>query len=107
MARSEEGCHALEMSVRNGPAWMQFTRTLGPKACAKAMVRAFRPALAAAYGVSTGVGRTAAMLLTLMIEPPAPAAIRVPTSAERRKGPFKLTLSTLSHSGSVTSTSDR
>ena len=29
------GGHALEMSVRNGPAWMQFTRTLRPKAKAR------------------------------------------------------------------------
>jgi hypothetical protein len=38
---------AFEMSVRNGPAMMQFTRTVGPKALAKPSVRAFRPALAA------------------------------------------------------------
>ena len=42
------GSHALEMSVRNGPAMMQFTRTFGPNACANASVSAFRPAFAAA-----------------------------------------------------------
>src|SRR5207245_5953664 len=98
--------HAFEMSVRNGPAIIQFTRTLGPYACAKAMVKALRPALAAPYGVSIGVGRTAAMLLMLMIEPPAPPAMRLPTSADNRNGPLRFTASTLSHSASLTSTSD-
>ena len=36
------------MSVRNGPAMMQFTRTFGPNARAKAIVIAFSPAFAAA-----------------------------------------------------------
>src|SRR5258708_15243591 len=100
------GSDALAMSVRKGPAMMQLTRTLGPKACANASVSALRPAFAAAYGVSSGVGRIAAMLLTLMIDPPSPAAMRVPTLAIRRNGPLRLTPSTLSHSASLTSASD-
>ena len=36
------------MSVRNGPHWIAFTRTVGPNARAKPSVRAFNPALAAA-----------------------------------------------------------
>ena len=32
-----EGSQALEMSVRNGPAMMQLTRTVGPKACREAL----------------------------------------------------------------------
>ena len=35
------------MSVRKGPAMMQFTRTVGPNALAKPSVRVLRPALAA------------------------------------------------------------
>src|SRR3954469_4728014 len=40
--------HAFEMSVRNGPAMMQFTRTFGPSAFAKPSVSALSPAFAAA-----------------------------------------------------------
>jgi len=47
-------------------------------------------------------GRTAAVLETMMIEPPAPAAIRAPTIAVRRNGPFRFTSRTLSHRSSVT-----
>src|SRR5258708_7220685 len=39
---------------------------------------------------------------TLMIEPPAPAFIRVPNSAASRNGPFALTACVLSYSASVT-----
>ncbi len=35
------------MSVRNGPAMMQLTRTVGPNALAKPSVNVFSPALAA------------------------------------------------------------
>src|SRR5439155_14879061 len=49
------------------------------------------------------VGRTAPVLLTLMIEPPPSATIRSPTSADSRNGPFRLTAITLSKSSSVTS----
>lgn len=38
----------VEMSVRKGPATMQFARTLGPKELARDMVRLLRPAFAAA-----------------------------------------------------------
>ena len=41
-----------------------------------------------------------------MIEPPSPAAIRVPISAASRKAPLRLTEKTLSQSSSVTSASD-
>ena len=41
------GVHALEMSVRNGPAWMQFTRTFLPNAKASERVSELMPALAA------------------------------------------------------------
>ena len=49
------------------------------------------------------VGRTAPVLETLMIEPPSPAAMRSPTSADSRNGPLRLTAITLSNSSSVTS----
>ena len=51
------------------------------------------------------VGRTAPVLLTLMIDPPSPASIRSPTSAASRNGPLRLTSTTLSKSASVTSLS--
>jgi hypothetical protein len=51
------------------------------------------------------VGRTAPVLLTLMIEPPSLAAIRSPTKVDSRNGPFRLTANTLSHSSSETSES--
>ena len=41
------GSHALEMSVRKGPAMIVLTRTVGPKALAKPSVSVFSPALAA------------------------------------------------------------
>ena len=50
------------------------------------------------------LGRMDPVLLTMMIEPPSPSIMRFPTSAVRRKGPFRLTPITLSHSASVTST---
>ena len=68
-----------------------LTRTVGPKACASPTVIAFTPALAAAYGTMSRVGRTAPVLETLMIEPPPAATIRSPTSAASRNGPFRLT----------------
>ena len=37
------------------------------------------------------LGATAAVLLTLMMEPPSPRAICSPTNADRRKGPARLT----------------
>ena len=49
------------------------------------------------------MGRSAAVDDTLMIEPPSPSAMRVPTSAVRRKGPLRFTSSTLSYSASDTS----
>src|SRR5438034_5100604 len=87
---------AFEMSVRNGPGWMQLTRTFGPNAWAKPTVMALMPALAAEYGIVFGVGRDADVLDTMMIEPPSPAAIRAPTTAVRRNGPFRFTSRTLS-----------
>ena len=69
---------ALEMSVRNGPAMMQLTRTLGPYSWAKATVRLLSPPLAAEYAVSRGVGLTAAVEETLMIEPPSAWFMRYP-----------------------------
>ena len=45
----------------------------------------------------------AATLLTLMIDPPSPAAIRGATRAVSRNGPLTLTATTLSNSSSVTS----
>ena len=81
---------------------MAFTLTLGAKARAKPTVMASSPALAAAYGMTSGVGRLAAPLLMLMIDPPFPCAMRLPMSAVRRKGPFRFTPSTLSHSSSLT-----
>ena len=41
-----------------------------------------------------------------MIEPPSPAAIRSPNSAHSRKGPLKLTDTTLSNSSSEISARD-
>ena len=80
-----------------------FTRTDGPNVCAKPTVRALRPALAAAYGQDRRPrAHGARRCEMLMIEPPAPAAIRVPTSAVSRNGPLRLTPSTLSNSSSVT-----
>ncbi len=38
--------HAFEMSVRNGPGWMQLTRTSGPNAREKLSVMLCRPAFA-------------------------------------------------------------
>ena len=66
---------------------------------------ALTPALAAAYGTMSLVGRTAPVLETLMIEPPPAATIRSPTSAARRNGPLRLTAITLSNSSSLTSVS--
>ena len=53
-----------------------------------------------------GVGCTAPTLQMLMIEPPPPAAIRVPTSALSRNGPLRLTASTLSNSSSLTESTE-
>ena len=50
-----------------------------------------------------GAGRMDPVLETLMIEPPPAATIRVPTSAVRRNGPFRLRPTTFSHMVSVTS----
>ena len=51
------------------------------------------------------VGRTAPVLEMLMIEPPSPAAIRSPMSADSRNGPLRFTPTTLSKSSSLTSAS--
>ena len=82
-----------------------LTRTRGPNACARPTVIALTPALAAAYGTMSRVGRTAPVLDTLMIEPPPASTIRSPTSAASRNGPLRLTAMTLSNSSSVTSLS--
>ena len=79
---------------------MQLTRTFGPNALARPSVRVLSPALAAAYGRYSGSGRIAAIEETLMIAPPSPAAIFVPTSAASRNGPLRLIASTLSKSAS-------
>lgn len=87
----------FEMSVKKGPATMQLARTLGPKATARAMVKLFKPALAAAYGISMALGLIEAVEETLMMLPPVSClAIWVPKRAERRKGPFKFTPMTFS-----------
>ena len=59
------------MLVRNGPGMIALTRTFGPRASASPTVIALTPAFAAAYGTMSAVGRTAPVLLTLMIEPPS------------------------------------
>ena len=82
---------------------MQFTRTFGANARAKPTVMLFTPAFAAPYGIVFAPGLCDAVLETKMIEPPSPAAMRVPTSAVSRNGPLRLTSSTLSYSASVTS----
>ena len=74
IAACTSSVHALAMSIRNGPGMMQLQRTFGPKVCARHCVRLLRPALAAAYGSSIALGATAAILLTLTIEPPSPLA---------------------------------
>ena len=79
-----------------------LTRTRGPKAWARPTVMALTPALAAAYGTMSLVGRTAPVLETLMIDPPPASTIRSPTSEARRNGPLRLTATTLSNSSSVT-----
>ena len=64
----------------------------------------FKPAFAAPYGMLSVWGRTAPRLDTLMIDPPSPSLMRVPTSAHSRKGPFRFTACTESYIFSVTST---
>ena len=76
-------------------------RTVGPNALASPSDMATRPALAAAYGTYPGRGLIAAVLEMLMIEPPSPLAIRVPTSAPSRNGPFRLTAIVLSNRSSL------
>ena len=93
------------MSVRNGPGISVLTRTVGPNAKASPSVMAFRPAFDAAYGMNDGCGRSEPWVLTLMIEPPPAATIRSPISADNRKGPLRLRLTTASNSSSVTSVS--
>ena len=51
------------------------------------------------------VGRTAPVLEMLMIEPPSPAAMRSPMSADSRNGPLRFTPTTLSKSSSLTAES--
>ena len=92
--------------TKNGPGVMQFTRTLGANAFANEMVRLFNPALAVPYGTSVGLGRREAVLDTIMMLPPLPLAILVPTTLERRNGPLRLTAMTLSYKSSVCSASD-
>src|SRR3954451_1291235 len=92
--------HALEMSVRNGPAMMQLTRTFGPSAFANPSVIALSAALAAAYGRYSGCGRIAPTDEMFTIDPPSPSAMRSPISAVRRNGPLKFTATTLSNSPS-------
>src|SRR3954468_21249659 len=98
--------HAFEMSVKNGPATMQFTRTRGPYANANQPVIELRPAFAAPYGSDVGDGFSDAVLETLMIEPPSPFAMRLPTSADSRNGPFRFSPTTLSNRSSLISSSD-
>ena len=75
---------------------MQLTRTFGPNVRARPTVRLLTPALAAPYTSSFGLGRCDATDDTKMIEPPSPATIRVPTMADSRNGPLRLTPITLS-----------
>src|SRR5690625_5796482 len=51
------------MSVKNGPGMSVFTRTVGPNAWASASVIVLSPALAAAYGMNAGCGRSEPWLL--------------------------------------------
>src|SRR5262249_11162821 len=99
--RNASMSHAFEMSVRNGPATMQFTRTFGPYANANERVIELSPAFAAPYGSDVGDGFNDAVLEILMIEPPSPFAMRLPTSADNRNGPLKLSPTTLSKRSSV------
>jgi hypothetical protein len=75
---------------------MQLTRTVGPNVAASPFVRLLTPAFAAPYTSSAGDGRCDATDETKMIEPPLPAAMRVPTSAASRNGLFRFTAITLS-----------
>src|SRR4029077_112117 len=97
--------HPFDMSVRNGPATMQLTRTFGPYANANDRVIELSPAFAAPYGSDVGDGFSDAVLEMLMIEPPSPFAIRLPTSADRRNGPLKFSPTTLSNRSSEMSSS--
>src|SRR5262249_49572207 len=105
-AKSSVRDHPLLISVWNGPHMMQLTRTLGPYSLASATVRIFSPALAEAYGAVSGSGRIAAVEETLIIEPPSPAAIREPNSADRRTAPLRLTPMILSNNSSLVSTDE-
>src|ERR1700730_5041664 len=98
--------HPAEMSVRNGPHWIVLTRTEGPRARAKPSVSALSPALAAAYGRTVPSGRIEATDEMLTTTPPSPETIRSPMRAVSRKGPLRLTATTLSHSFSLTAPSD-
>ena len=80
--------------------------TGGSRGLGRAMVLAFAQAgadvVVASRKLASCEATAAEVLETMMIEPPAPAAIRAPTIAVRRNGPFRLTSSTLSQSSSVT-----
>ena len=103
LLRTARGPRPSRCRSRNGPAMMQFTRTFGPKACAKAIGHRVQPGLRRGVrGLTSASAGSRRCCDTLMIEPPSPAAMRVPTSAESRNGPFRFTSSTLSHSASVT-----
>src|SRR3546814_20951088 len=88
---------ASAMSVRNGPAEIVFTRTVGPNSLENAVVSAFRAALEAAYVPKSGPGPGAPADAALMIEPPSPDTTLWPTTAESRKWPLKLPPVTLSN----------
>src|ERR1700712_1837626 len=94
------------MSVRNGPAEMVLTRTVGPYSRANAVVSALSPAFAAAYGPNRGCGIRAPDDDTLMTEPPPAATIRGPISEVSRNGPLRFPPTTLSNSSSLVSSDD-
>src|SRR5260221_5501269 len=90
------GLQALVMSVSKAPGSTRLTRTRGAHAPASPIVIALSAALAIAYGRSPTSGRSDPAVDTLMIEPPAPALIRVPHSGASRNCRFAVTARVLS-----------
>ena len=66
---------------------MQLTRTAGPKAWAKAIVMALRPAFDAEYGMMSAAGWIAPIVEILMIEPPPAGGHTSPDKRCEPKGP--------------------
>src|SRR5207237_10068253 len=95
LLRCSDG-QCFDASVSNAPGKIAFTRTFGANASARPTVSAFKPALAHVYGSSRHDGMSEPTVPTLVIEPPSPSYIRVPTRAPSRKGPLRVTPCTLS-----------